>query len=209
MYKYILSFIVLAFFSNMYSQDCSSFLKKKVTSYTDGYNYKSQSTFGTLKIGDTLEVRAIMYSDQLYKIFAKSEDENNYDVTIYKTQRKYKRIVDTVIEKKEKRKIYKEDSNGNKIPVKKNGNIATDSYGDTLFVVSDYVTTTVKDTIWKMERKESKVIIYDSKKNNIPVFENKNKRTQSIIIQITHPKNIKSISRAGECIAVLVGRKES
>jgi len=209
MAKYILSIILFTAYFSSFGQDCADFLKKKQSEYTDGYNYGSQSSFSVINPGDTIEVNAIMYSNKLYKIFAKNIAESPYDIKIFKTYRTYKRIVDTVIHKTEKRKIFKLDENSRKIPQRSaDGTIKKDSYGDTLFVISDYIEKEMADTLWKMERSIEKHIIYNGEENNIAVYEQRNKRTQSIIIQVTMPKNLQTVKPRGDCVAILVGSKE-
>lgn len=210
MEKFILSAILCisaSLFS--YAQDCAEFLKKKQSSYSDGYEYRNQSSFATIRPGDTVEVNAILYANKLYKIFAKNTAESPYNVKIYKAYRTYARKLDSISYKKSRKKIFKLDDNGQKIPLKSaDGTPKIDSYGDTLFTVSDYITTEITDTLWKMEKVTERHIIYNSEDNNIPVYEQRNKRTQSIIIQVTMPKDIKTAKISGDCIAIMVGRKE-
>lgn len=198
----ILGLLVIA--SSTYSQSCA-WKKCNKELYGDSYDYRGQSTYGSLAPGDTMKVRVVLYASNVIRIFVCGEKQlGTIRYRIIKTSNEYKKVVDRIQTNTVEEPVYKLDDEGQPIPVLNEWEEQEiDEFGEPKFEVLEYKEVTKADTIWKIEKKLKEFVLFNST-SGIPFFESKIERSTSVTIEIIVPP---STSTTEGCVAVMVGRK--
>ncbi len=154
------------------------------------YDFRSQSNYAHVYSGDTVRVKVVVYSGQIYRIFTCAERKlKDVYYRIIFPEKRFKRTVKEITEKHVP--IYEKD---------KNGNIVFNEDGEKI------VTGTIfaRDTVWGRELITTESPVYDSREAENPYWESRIRKTKLIIIETIIPEHRKE--RSG-CIQIMVGRK--
>ena len=174
----------------------------------DQFDFRSQSTFMRMASGDTSRIKVILYSNNDVRIaLCKDAAASGATFKVIHTVREYNRAVERIEKKIAQEPVYKLNKAGKKIPVKENGKVKLDPYGETVFEIERYRNAERADTIWRTERNVREETIFDSKlSGNKHFFENSIDKTMSVIIEVAMPAAT-GAKQAEECIGIMVGRR--
>ncbi|MBK8808221.1 MAG: hypothetical protein IPO21_16985 [Bacteroidales bacterium] len=200
----IFLFSIISFSS--VAQVCSSKNICKTADLGSGFDYRSQSNYGSLTPGDTSRLKVVLYSKNLVRIFCCSDPIlGKVDYRILKAVREYKRVVEKINKIEIEDPVYEKNAKGEYI-VEYNewGEAKVDEYGSPVYKVLKYNTITKSDTIWKTERFIREEEIFNSKTSDKKYFEETVQTTKSVVIElVVPPANLKPEG----CVAIMVGRK--
>ena len=168
--------------------DCSKMDLCEKDDFED-YDYRGQSSFGTLMPGDTARIKLVLYSGQDYHIFICGEEHlGQLEFNVVREKRKYRNVVDEV--KEEEVIIYKENEYGA---------YEYDEYGNYIEVGRE----TVYDTIWKRELYIDRNVLFSSIDDGVREWHQSLDKTLVGVVEVIVPENAQSEG----CVAVMVGHR--